>query len=115
MRRLAGLLPLLAACSAAAPGAGTRGVEPLRAILYEETLTVEMSDGSLCVGLRGGQGRSFSGRLQGCPHPWPFAATLPPSRTARLVLGRGTGGPAHAGISGPAGRDWSFSAGGAES
>jgi len=63
MRRL---LPLLLAAACAAPTAETASVE--RVILYSETVTVLMSDGTLCVSDRPGRAGAWSGRLEGCPH-----------------------------------------------
>lgn len=83
----------LASCAAAdltpAPDAAAK---PARVILYEDTVTVETTDRALCVGPRDGRGRAWSGTLQGCPHPWPYRATLPPYRVARLPLLSGAGG-----------------------
>lgn len=94
-------LPLLLCAILAGCGAGTgtapadgpkSGVAPERVVLYEDTVTVEMSDRSFCTGPRGRQGRDWSGRLQGCPAPWPFRAVLPAARVARLPLAPGEGG-----------------------
>src|SRR5690606_1575580 len=102
------LLAFLAACGA---GPVARGpVEPRAVLLYRQTLHVAMSDRSLCVGLRGGQGPSWSGTLQGCPHPWTYSATLPPGRIAGLPLVPGQGGAAGAVLTGPDGRPRPFTA-----
>ncbi|MCR8722956.1 hypothetical protein [Frigidibacter sp. ROC022] len=122
MRREPGLVALLGFCAALAgcgagpggpaPGGGApRQVEPTRTVLYEQTVTVEMSDRSFCTGPRGSQGRSWQGRLQGCPHLWPFQASLPPGRVTRLVLHPGTDGAAQVVLTGPDGRARPFSGG----
>lgn len=77
------LLPLLAAC-AAAPRGPDHSVDEIRArsaILYRDTVTVAMSDGTLCAGVREGRAGPWSTVLSGCPHRWPVsvlrAATSP--------------------------------------
>lgn len=81
------LLPLLAACAAAPDAPPVRGAE-LRArsaILYRDTVTVTMSDGSLCAGVREGRAGPWSTTLSGCPHRWPVSV-LRPSGAPRLPL-----------------------------
>lgn len=104
------VLPLLAACTAGGVAPAPRGgpAEPRQAVLYENTLTVVMSDRSLCAGPRGRQGRTWSGTLAGCPHLWPYAAALPPGRVARLPLVAGAQGAARVEVTGPDGKVWRF-------
>lgn len=64
MRRLLPVL-LVAACAVPPPRPEAR-VE--RVILYQETVTALMSDGTLCVSDRPGRATVWSGRLEGCPH-----------------------------------------------
>jgi hypothetical protein len=101
-------LLVLAACGATPVARGP--VEPRAVILYQKTLTVGMSDRSLCVGLRNTQAPVWSGTLQGCPHRWAYTARLPPGRVARLPLVPGQGGAAGATLTGPDGRPRSFTA-----
>ena len=81
------LLPLLAACAAAPDGPGLfdDGVRPRSAILYRDTVTVAMSDGSLCAGVREGRAGPWSTVLAGCPHRWPVSV-LRPAVVPRLPL-----------------------------
>ena len=60
------LLPLLLTAACAAPPAQVASVE--RVILYTETVTVLMSDGTLCVSDRPGRATAWSSQLEGCPH-----------------------------------------------
>ncbi|WP_157937617.1 hypothetical protein [Oceaniglobus roseus] len=102
VRRL-GLLLLcaaLAGCGAAprsapvpASATGGGGAAPRQAILYRDTVTVQFSDASLCVAIRPGAARQWSGTLQGCPHLLPYRVELPAGRLApRRVLVRTEGG-----------------------
>jgi len=75
MRRFAVLLAL-AACSAPPVPEAAR-VE--RVILYRETVTVLMSDGSLCVSDRPGRATAWAGTLQGCPHALPVTVNALPA------------------------------------
>ncbi len=69
------------------------GAAPQKAILYRDTVTVQFSDGALCVAPRPGAARSWSGRLSGCPHLLAYDVTLPPGPLApRRVLVRLEGG-----------------------
>ena len=96
-------LPLLAACGATAV-TPSRNAAPQTAILYEQTLTVQMSDRTLCVGPRNrAPGRGWSGTLQGCPHLWPYTATLPPQRASRIPLIRDGVGAAQVTVTAPDG------------
>ncbi|WP_108483064.1 hypothetical protein [Oceaniglobus ichthyenteri] len=91
MRRLAGLV-LLAGC-AAAPMAPPTAPEPRQAIMYRNTVTVQFSDGALCVAKRPGTARAWDGTLAGCPHLLPYRVTLPGGGLApRQVLVRLPGG-----------------------
>jgi hypothetical protein len=101
---LLAVAPLLAACTAGTAPSRPGTVTPARAVLYEHTLTVEMSDRTFCTGPRGRQGRAWSGTLAGCPHLWPYSAWLPPHRTARLPLAPVEGGAGRAELTSPAGR-----------
>lgn len=58
-------------------------------ILYRDNLTVEMSDGRLCTGVRTGGLSGWSGVLGGCPYPYPFSVTRagPPAPRKVLVAG----------------------------
>lgn len=84
MRRAAAFL-LLAACAAPVVEGPVR-VEQV--ILYRETVTVEMSDGTLCASDRPGRAPGWAGTLQGCPHALPVRVNALPDRP-REVLGRG--------------------------
>jgi hypothetical protein len=103
MRPVAAAL-LLAGC-AATPGAR---VAPSEVILYRQTLTVSMSDRSLCVGLRERQGPAWQGTLQGCPHLWRYQASLPPGPFTRQPLVQNGAGPGTAEIAAPDGRRWRY-------
>jgi hypothetical protein len=101
MGRAAALLTLLlvAGCvGGAAPpqGATARasgGAEPARAILYRDTVTVEFTDGALCVAPRPGRAARWQGVLAGCPHLRPYTVDLPAGPMApRRVLVRLEGG-----------------------
>lgn len=84
-------LALLAGCGAPvdAPAPVPRAAEPGRAILYRDTVTVEFSDGALCVAPRPTGARTWQGQLAGCPHALPFSVTLPQGPLApRRVLVR---------------------------
>lgn len=105
------LLPLALAACAQGGGSGPSSiarVAPARAILYDYTLTVEMTDRSLCVGQRGNQGPSWQGTLAGCPHPWPYSTSRPAARVTRLPLASDGPGPAQATVTAPDGRSWTF-------
>jgi hypothetical protein len=98
------LLTALAACGASGVTPTPRAdARPTRVVLYENTVTVETSDRRLCTGPRDGRGRDWSGSLQGCPHAWPYRATLPPGRIARLPLAAGDGGPGRVELATPSG------------
>jgi hypothetical protein len=86
MRRV-GLFLVLAACGAPLQESPAR-VEQV--ILYRETVTVQMSDGTLCVSDRPGRAPYWTGTLQGCPHALPVRVNALPDRP-RAVLSRGGG------------------------
>jgi hypothetical protein len=106
------LAALLAGCGApgsqAPRGGGTAHAEPARAILYADTLTVEMTDRSFCTGPRRATGQAWSGTLAGCPYEWAYEVQLPPYRIARLPLTAGEGGAGRAEITSPAGGRYVF-------
>ena len=107
------LAGLLAGCGATLPdrpGPGA-GVRPDRVILYQDTLTVEMSDASLCAGPRAAASGGWQGALQGCPHRWPYVVTLPPDGVPRRILAADAPGPAQAELTDPAGRIHRFGGG----
>ncbi|WP_145953427.1 hypothetical protein [Oceaniglobus indicus] len=82
---------VLSGCvSATRPGApALREAEPRTAILYRDTVTVGFSDGALCVALRPGRARAWSGVLQGCPHGRDYRVEMPAGGDApRRVLVR---------------------------
>lgn len=54
-------------------------------ILYRQTVTAQMSDGSICVGQRPQGARVWSGTMTGCAAAPVFAVTSPP-RAARQIL-----------------------------
>ncbi len=86
------LLPLLAACAASPPAADRLPAEPMPGVratvvtLYRDTVTVAMSDGSLCTGVRAARSGPWSTRLAGCPHLWPVEVRRPALRP-RVPLG----------------------------
>lgn len=84
MRRLAAGL-LLMGCAANPVAVAPM---PTRVILYQDTVTLEMSDGKLCVGARRGGVNRWSGILGGCPYPMPFQVTRATAK-ARQVLVQG--------------------------
>ena len=94
---------LVLAVALAGCAAGGNAVRPARVVLYEDTLTVEMSDASLCAGPRNAAGRGWQGHLQGCPHRWPFATRLPAGRLSRAVLTPDAAGVAGADVTAPGG------------
>lgn len=80
-------------------------VTPTTAVLYRDTITVQTSDGALCTGPRNRSGNTWSGRLEGCPHTWPYQVIHNTPRP-RLPLTPGTGGTSGVTLetpSGPAG------------
>lgn len=81
------LVPLLAACAAApdAPPLPGGGVGARSAILYRDTVTVAMTDGSLCAGVREGRAGPWRATLSGCPHRWPVSVQRAPE-VPRLPL-----------------------------
>lgn len=68
---------------------------PSRVILYHDTLTVEMSDGVLCTGVRRGGTLGWSGTLDGCPYPQPFRVERSIS-PVRMILSEGVQASARA-------------------
>lgn len=91
------LVFLVAAC--ANPDATTPPVsraaqaEPHQAILYRNTITVEFTDGALCVAKRPGAAQTWAGQLAGCSYTLPYRALLPGAALApRQVLVRLTTG-----------------------
>jgi|AntAceMinimDraft_5_1070358.scaffolds.fasta_scaffold166885_2 hypothetical protein len=91
---------LVAGCGApSAPetaAGASRATEPRTAILYRDTVTVQFSDGALCVAPRPSGARAWSGQLAGCPHLLPYEVTLPPGAQAprRVLVGLADGGTA---------------------
>ncbi|NCO21854.1 MAG: hypothetical protein GW905_07600 [Rhodobacterales bacterium] len=78
---------------AVAPPIPTGGATPRQAILYRDTVTVQFSDGTLCVALRPATARIWGGQLAGCPHMATYQVTLPPGpQAARRILVRLDGG-----------------------
>ena len=78
---------LLAAC-AAAPGrapVAPGNVTPRNVTLFQDNVTVAMSDGRLCTAVREGRAGPWNATLSGCPHRWPVAV-LRPSPRPRLPL-----------------------------
>jgi hypothetical protein len=94
---LSGLLAL-AACGAPKPAAApaTGEAAPRQAILYRDTVTVQFSDGTLCVAPRPAGARGWSGRLAGCPHLLPYEVALPAGAPAprRVLVQLADGGTA---------------------
>jgi len=97
--RALALALLLAGCAApglAPPAAAPierAGAAPRQAILYRDTVTVQFSDGALCVAPRPSGARAWSGQLAGCAHLAPYQVTLPPGpQVPRRVLVRLSGG-----------------------
>ncbi len=91
--RLLLLLPLLAACAAPAPSAAPGGGARPRAVtLYRDTVTVAMSDGTFCTGVREAEAGPWSTRLAGCPHGWPVTVVRTTERP-RLPLAPTAGNP----------------------
>ncbi|MGV6811675.1 MAG: hypothetical protein ACWA47_05475 [Brevirhabdus sp.] len=69
----------LAGCAATGPaGSGNTSRAKVEAVyLYDHTLNVLMSDGSLCAApTPRGAGKVWSGTLSGCEHPLPFTVEL---------------------------------------
>jgi hypothetical protein len=98
------LAVLLAGCgSTQVTPQRSNDARPTRVVLYEDTVTVETTDRFLCTGPRDGRPRDWSGTLQGCAHPWPYRATLPGYRVARLPLAQGEGGAGRVEIATPSG------------
>lgn len=64
---------------------------PVDVILYQDTLTVEMTDGSLCVGKRPVGRADWSGVLTGCETPLTFSVKRSALRP-RVVLREAEGG-----------------------
>lgn len=104
----------MAGCVATAPqgvGGGSGGASVTRVILYQDTVTVEMSDRSLCTGPRSQNGPAWQGRLSGCRHLWPYELRQPPGRFVRLPLAKGAGGAGEVRLS-PPGREAEIWSGG---
>jgi len=95
---LAVVILALAGCAAAPAIAPVPGpvAQPRQAILYRDTVTVQFSDGALCVAPRPGRAAQWSGTLAGCAHPLPFSVALPAGRPAprRVLVQLGDGGTA---------------------
>lgn len=102
VRRATALAALLALAACAAPQSAdtpatpTGAAEPRQAILYRNTVTVQFSDGTLCVAPRPGGARGWSGQLAGCPHLLPYEVTLPtgPMAPRRVLVQLASGGTA---------------------
>ena len=71
------------------------------ATLYRDTLTVRVSDATLCGGPRQIASGPRAGTLVGCPHTWPFQVRRPTDRP-RVPLHTGAADPWVV-ISGPGG------------
>lgn len=80
---------LIAGCTPVVQPDRPEQVSPERVILYRDTVTVLMSDNTLCALERPGLGRSWSGTLTGCLHPVPVSVTLPAAMPPRRELQRG--------------------------
>jgi len=100
MRRLA-LLLALAGC-AAAEGPVRRDAAPISVVLYPDTVTVRLADGSLCTGPRGPAAGGWQGRLAGCARTWPFTVARPATRP-RQPLAPADGAAPWVVLEGPAG------------
>ncbi|SFP16478.1 hypothetical protein [Tranquillimonas alkanivorans] len=98
MRRL-WLILALAGCAAAAP---ERRPQVGEAILYRDTLTVEMRDGTLCVAPRPPSG-AWEGRLIGCPYTWPVVVRPQGQGPRSLLAPAAPGAPAAVGLQTPDG------------
>ncbi len=98
------LLPLLAACAAPTlPARSPQDARPAEVTLYRDTVTVAMSDGTLCAGVREADAGPWSTRLAGCPHGWPVQVNrttqrprlpLAPTRAEPWVALQPPAGPA---------------------
>lgn len=85
MKRLLFLPVVLAGCTMHdTPTA----ITPISAVLYQDTVTVQASDGTLCTGPRNQSGNQWSGQLGGCPHAWAYQVFRQSNRP-RLVLHQG--------------------------
>lgn len=60
--------------------------------LYRDTVTVQMSDRTLCTAPRTARSGPWQTSLIGCPHTWPVAVLRPTARP-RLPLVPGAGDP----------------------
>lgn len=88
MKRLLFLPVVLAGCTMHdTPTA----ITPISAVLYQDTVTVQASDGTLCTGPRNQSGNQWSGQLGGCPHAWPYQVLRNTPRP-RLPLAPGVTG-----------------------
>ncbi len=83
------LVLLLSGCAALARAPDPR---PALVILYRDTLTVQMSDGALCIGLRPQGPQRWSGVLQGCATPLGFAVLAEPHRAREVLAPAGGAG-----------------------
>lgn len=89
------MLAALAGCTESArfetvrPAAVAR---PVAVVLYRDTVTVRFADGALCAMPRAARSGAWSGRLAGCPHPWP-AEVLRPIDLPRVPLSEDAGSP----------------------
>ena len=93
MRRVLILCGLLAACTATGTGPRSGPATVEEVILYRDNLTVEMSDGRLCTGVRNGPLSGWRGALGGCPYPLPFTVSRAGKPAPRVVLREGIQGP----------------------
>ena len=77
------VLPLALAACLAPPPKAERPATVVRVILYSDTLTVEMSDGSLCVSQRPRSG-PWQNTAAGCPHSLPVAVSQTTTKRRQL-------------------------------
>jgi len=86
--RLIALCAPLAACAPGAIAPPTSKARVKEVYLYQHSVNVLMSDGSLCTATKpGGATRQWSGRLGGCAHTLAFSVTLAQQvNPVRLVL-----------------------------
>ncbi|MBJ3762454.1 hypothetical protein ILP92_06820 [Maribius pontilimi] len=93
LRSLALLLALSACAAAPGPDRPSGGSAAPRAVtLYRDTVVVQMSDGSLCTGVRAARAGPWETTLNGCPHTWPVAVKRP-TTLPRLPLAPTEGDP----------------------
>lgn len=90
MRVFSVVLTTLVTLSACAVPQTTAPVTVRSVVLYRDTVTAQMSDGSLCVGQRPGGAQVWGGVMTGCPHLVNFQVTQP-ANAARAVLVQGQG------------------------